>query len=111
MPASNGFERAERELVESWPVRLFGAAADAMVRAGGHSAAFARVREAAFGFRTLPPGARLGLVTLAIAVAVVVHVLLAAFVPPRVAPTIPRAAWIAVGIVSAAVAIAASRSR
>lgn len=71
----------------------------------------ARAQAASSGFRALSSESRIGLVTLAIAVAAAVHVALLAFVPARIAPTIPRAAWMAVAVVCAAVAVSTRRTR
>ncbi len=107
MASSNDFGAAARELRESRLVVLLRSATDAIVLSARHSRIVAGAGRVARDWRSLSAVARLRVIALTIAVAAAAHVVLEMLVPRHLAPTVPPLLWVAVGIISAAVAAAA----
>ncbi len=111
MPRNDDFEGAARELRDSWLVGVAGSAAGVIARGARHSRIAAKADGLVRDFRSWPAVTRVRLITLTIAVAAGAHVMLEMLVPPHFAPSISPWLWVAVGIVSAAVAAAAGSAR
>ena len=90
------FERLESHLRGSWLVRSVDAAATAWRVAAPRSALVRPVRRAAAQFRSLSPADRLQAVAVFVAGATAGHLMLLRFVPPHIAPALPKSFWMLV---------------
>lgn len=103
------FERLESHLRGSWLVRIVDASATAWRLAATRSAIVGSLRSASARFSSLAPADRLRAVAVFVATATVGHLMLLRFVPPHIAPALPKAFWMLVAAATLIVAIASER--
>jgi hypothetical protein len=103
------FERLESHLRGSWLVRSVDAAATAWRVAAPRSALVRPVRRAAAQFRSLSPADRLQAVAVFVAGATAGHLMLLRFVPPHIAPALPKVMWMLVAAAALVVALVPER--
>lgn len=98
------FERLESHLRGSWLVRGVDAGASVWRAAALRSAFAVSLRRMMDRFGSLAAADRLRAVAVFVATAAIAHLLLLRFVPPHIAPALPKALWVLVALVSSVVA-------
>jgi len=109
MTSAPEFERLESHLRGSWLVRLVDASATAWQVAAARSAIVRSLRTVNDRFRSLPAADRLRAVGVFVATATIGHLVLLRFVPPHIAPALPKAWWMLAAVAAAVVAIVPER--
>jgi hypothetical protein len=99
------FERLESHLHGSRLVRTIEASAIAWRVAATRSTTGRARRTAIAWFSSLPPAERLRAVAVFVATAAVGHLILLRFVPPHIAPALPKATWMLVAAAALVVAV------
>lgn len=102
------FERLESHLSESWLIRVANVIATtgaASLEQSSTAHAFRRVRSS---WQLTPASARVRAIGSGVAVATLGHLGLLRFVPPHVAPAVPRLFWVLVAVTSLLVATMAT---
>ena len=108
-PARGEFDELAVHVRASLLFRVAEAIAMACFDSVDRSAAARRLRTASSRFASTAPGTRLRAAAIAVAAATNGHVALLAFVPPQVAPAMPRTLWVIVGAAALIVAVFADR--
>jgi len=99
------FERLESHLRGSWLVRGIDASATAWRVAATRSAIVGSLRNVIARFSSLAAADRLRAVAVFVATATVGHLMLLRFVPPHIAPALPKAFWMLVASAALVVAV------
>jgi len=99
------FERLESHLRGSWLVRTIDASAIAWRVAATRSTSARARRTAIAWFSSLTPAERLRAVAVFVATAAVGHLILLRFVPPHIAPALPKPTWMLVAAAALLVAL------
>jgi hypothetical protein len=108
MSADRSFERLESDLRESWLVRGAARTAATCEASLEHSSTTTAVRRVRSAWESTPANVRLRSVAVGMAVATLGHLALLRFVPPHVAPAVPRLFWVLVAATSLLVAALAT---
>jgi hypothetical protein len=103
------FERLESHLRGSWLVRIIDASATVWRVAATRSAVVRALRSAIARFSSVAPAARLRAVAVFVATAAVGHLILLRFVPPHIAPALPKPMWMLVAAAAVVVALVPER--
>jgi hypothetical protein len=105
MTNGSAFERLESHLRASWLVRGVDASATAWRVAATGSAIAGSLRSVIARFSSLAAADRIRAVAVFVATATVGHLLLLRFVPPHIAPALPKAFWMLVAAAALLVTI------
>ncbi len=108
MSADRSFERLESELRESWLLRGANLAATTCETSLEHSSTTMGFRRMRSVWESTPANVRLRSVATGITVATLGHLALLRFVPPHIAPEVPRLFWLLVAATSLSVAALAT---
>ena len=103
------FERLESHLHGSALVRAADAVGRIGLAAARHSATARRLHGLRERVARLPPAAQLRSAAVFVATATLAHLLLLPVVPPHIAPALPKAIWILVGVTAIVTAAVANR--
>jgi len=103
------FERLESHPHGSWLVRAIDASATAWRVAATRSATVRALDSAMARFSSLTQAERLRAVAVFVATAAVGHLILLRFVPPHIAPALPKAMWMLVAAAALVVALVPER--
>jgi hypothetical protein len=109
MTGGPDFERLESHLHGSRLVRTIEASANAWRVAATRSTSARARRTAIAWFSSRPPAERLRAVAVFVATAAAGHLILLRFVPPHIAPALPKATWMLVAAAALVVAVVPER--
>ena len=107
MTPDRAFARLESDLQSSFLIRAVDAIAGAWQTAANRSAAAQWIRSGRDRFRSVAVEGRVRAVAVWAATATIGHLVLLRFIPPHVAPALPKVFWILVAFTALVVAIAA----